>query len=190
MELSIIIPIYNEEENLKLIHERIVAVMGQIFKGQSIGFEIIFVNDGSVDSSLPIIRKLADQHNYIGYINFSRNFGHQIAVSAGLDYAKGKAVVIIDADLQDPPELIIDMYKKWQEGYEVVYAQRIARKGESFFKKSTAKIFYKIIEKITSINIPIDTGDFRLIDQKMVDVLRRMPEKKQVYSRTNCLGWL
>ncbi|MEZ5024934.1 MAG: glycosyltransferase family 2 protein, partial [Chitinophagales bacterium] len=179
MELSIVIPIYNEEENIPLIYNKLLEVMDKLFENRTASFELIFINDGSIDRSLPLLKDIAANDKRVGYINFSRNFGHQIAVSAGIDYAKGNAIVIIDADLQDPPELIIDLYNKWKEGFEVVYAQRIARKGEGVFKKMTAKLFYKIIEKITSINIPVDTGDFRLIDRKIVEVLKDMPEKNK-----------
>jgi glycosyltransferase involved in cell wall biosynthesis len=179
MELSVVIPVFNEAENIAAIYARLLKVMKSIFKEDSSlnDFEFIFINDGSTDNSFEIIKTLAAQNQSIGYINFSRNFGHQVAVSAGLDYASGKAIVIIDSDLQDPPELIVDLYNKWKTGYEVVYAQRIARQGEGWFKLVTAKIFYKIIGKITSISIPVDTGDFRLIDKKIVGVLRNMPEK-------------
>lgn len=179
MELSIIIPIYNEEENIPLIYAKLHEVMDRLFDSRPQKYEFIFINDGSVDQSLALLKGLAEKDDAVGFINFSRNFGHQIAVSAGLDYAKGNAVVIIDADLQDPPELIIDLYKKWKEGFEVVYAQRIARKGEGIFKRTTAKLFYKMIAKITAINIPVDTGDFRLIDRKIVEVLKNMPEKNK-----------
>ncbi|MDE5735965.1 MAG: glycosyltransferase family 2 protein, partial [Bacteroidales bacterium] len=131
------------------------------------------------DDSLPRLRMLAAADPHVFYVNFSRNFGHQIAVTAGLDYARGQAVVIIDGDLQDPPELIPELYRKYREGYEVVYAQREKRKGESWFKKATAKWFYRILRRITNIQIPVDTGDFRLIDRKVVDCLKRMPEKNK-----------
>jgi glycosyltransferase involved in cell wall biosynthesis len=173
MLISVIIPIFNEEENIRLLHERLCGVMQTIDSP----FELIFVNDGSKDNSMALITLLANAHSNVKYIDFSRNFGHQIAVTAGLDVAKGDAVVIIDADLQDPPELIIEMYKKWQEGYEVVYAKRRERKGENFLKKFTAKMFYRILNKMTSFNIPLDTGDFRIIDRKIVDVLNSMPEQ-------------
>ena len=180
MELSILVPVFNEEENLKLIYERISNTIGVLKKQfSSLTHEIIFINDGSKDNSLSIIKGLKEKDSCIGYLNFSRNFGHQIAVSAGLDYATGNAVVIIDADLQDPPELIEKLYKKWKEGFEVVYAQRIDRQGESFFKKGTAKLFYNLIARITSIEIPVDTGDYRIIDKRIVHVLRDMPEKNK-----------
>jgi polyisoprenyl-phosphate glycosyltransferase len=142
-------------------------------------FEIIYVNDGSKDNSFLELVKLSKEDERVKYINFSRNFGHQIAVTAGLDYSKGAAVVIIDGDLQDPPEVIPEMYAKHKEGFEVVYGQRLKRKGDNFFKKITAKYFYRILKKITSINIPLDTGDFRLIDQKIVKDLKNMPEQNK-----------
>jgi dolichol-phosphate mannosyltransferase len=142
-------------------------------------FEIIYVNDGSNDNSFLELLKLSNEDERVKYINFSRNFGHQIAVTAGLDYSKGAAVVIIDGDLQDPPEVIPEMYAMYKEGFEVVYGQRLIRKGESFFKKITAKYFYRILKKITNINIPVDTGDFRLIDRKIVNDLKNMPEQNK-----------
>jgi dolichol-phosphate mannosyltransferase len=145
----------------------------------SSNFEIIYVNDGSRDNSFLELVKLSKEDERVKYINFSRNFGHQIAVTAGLDLSKGDAVVIIDGDLQDPPEVIPEMYAKHKEGFEVVYGQRLKRKGESFFKKITAKYFYRILKKITSVNIPIDTGDFRLIDRKIVNDLKNMPEQNK-----------
>ena len=142
-------------------------------------FEILFINDGSQDKSLILIKALAEQDERVKFINFSRNFGHQVAVSAGLDHAGGQAVVIMDADLQDPPELIPAMYQKMKEGFDVVYAKRKKREGESFVKRFTAKIFYRLLAKITAIQIPLDTGDFRIISQKVVSVLRKMPERNK-----------
>lgn len=144
-----------------------------------LSYELVFVNDGSKDNSLSLIKGLASKDSHVKFINFSRNFGHQVAVSAGIDYAKGEAIAIIDADLQDPPELIREMYEKMKEGYEVVYAKRRARAGESFLKRFTAKIFYRILNRITHINIPVDTGDFRIIDRKVGDVLKEMPERQK-----------
>jgi glycosyltransferase involved in cell wall biosynthesis len=174
-DLSIVIPIYNEEGNIPVLFERLNGVVSKL----NIITEFLFVNDGSRDKSMDLIKELAAKNSNVKYIDFSRNFGHQVAVTAGLDHCTGKAVVIIDADLQDPPELIIDLYNKWKEGYEVVYAKRRARQGESFLKKYTAKMFYRILKKITSINIPVDTGDFRLVDRKIVDVLKQMPEQQK-----------
>ncbi len=175
MDISVIIPIYNEEENIGHLYKRLSAVMEKL----GVSYEFIFVNDGSRDKSIHLIKELSTTHAEVKYIDFSRNFGHQIAVTAGLDKSAGQAVVIIDADLQDPPELIAEMYQKMKEGYEVVYAQRKSRKGESFLKKLTAKAFYRILSKITSISIPVDTGDFRIIDRKIVDILKDMPEKNK-----------
>lgn len=174
-DISVIIPIYNEEQNIPELYNRLQKTLSQVSKN----YELIFVNDGSKDNSLMELLKLAELDPRVLYINFSRNFGHQIAVTAGLDASKGKAVVIIDGDLQDPPELIVDLFKKYKEGYEVVYAKRKERKGESFFKKVTAKIFYRTLKRITAIDIPLDTGDFRLIDRKVVNYLNQMPEQNK-----------
>lgn len=174
-DISIVIPIYNEEGNIFLLHERLTSVMEDV----SISYELVFVNDGSKDQSISLIKQLAEKDSRVKYINFSRNFGHQVAVTAGLDLACGNAVVIIDADLQDPPELIAELYKKMQEGFQVVYAKRKQREGETFLKKLTAKLFYRILKKITSVEIPVDTGDFRIMDRKVVDVLKAMPEKNK-----------
>lgn len=174
-ELSIVVPIFNEEPIITELHQRLSSAAKSI----SPNYEIIFVNDGSKDNSLIAIHRLSELDKNCYYINFSRNFGHQLAVTAGLDVARGEAVVIIDGDLQDPPELIPQMYEKYKEGYDVVYAKRKQRKGESIFKKLTAKMFYRILQKITNINIPLDVGDFRLIDKKVVKALKLMPEKNK-----------
>ncbi len=175
MEISVIIPVYNEEDNIHKLHERLKSVLDQI----KVTYEMIFINDGSHDNSMPMIRALSKQYPEVRYIEFSRNFGHQVAVTAGLDKSNGNAVVIIDADLQDPPELIIEMYQKMKSGYQVVYAKRKQRKGESLFKLWTAKLFYRILSRITSISIPVDTGDFRIMDRKIVEILKEMPEKNK-----------
>lgn len=175
MELSVIIPIYNEEENISLLHHRLTKVLNEMDSG----YELIFINDGSHDDSMELVQQLAKENAYVKYIDLSRNFGHQIAVMAGLDHARGAATIIIDADLQDPPELIPEMVAKWKEGYEVVYAKRKSRKGESAMKKWTAKLFYRILRKLTDFDIPVDVGDFRIIDQKIVEVLRNMPERSK-----------
>lgn len=174
-DISIVVPVYNEEKSIRLMYDRLLASISKI----SSNFEIIYVNDGSRDNSFLELVKLSKEDERVKYINFSRNFGHQIAVTAGLDKSKGDAVVIIDGDLQDPPEVIPEMYAKHKEGFEVVYGQRLKRKGESFFKKITAKYFYRILKKITSVNIPVDTGDFRLIDRKIVNDLKNMPEQNK-----------
>lgn len=175
MKTSIIIPIFNEEGNINKLYERLKSLIKNI----NSDFEFIFINDGSKDKSIQLIKELASKDVDVKFINFSRNFGHQIAVTAGLDKSTGDRIVIIDADLQDPPELIIDMFNKMDDGYEVVYAKRKARKGESWLKKFTAKMFYRILKSITSVNIPVDTGDFRIMDRKIVDALKEMPEQQK-----------
>jgi glycosyltransferase involved in cell wall biosynthesis len=174
-DLSIVVPVFNEEKSIQLMHNRLVNAIGSI----TANFEIIFVNDGSKDNSFFELVRLSKVDSRVRYINFSRNFGHQIAVTAGLDHSKGSAVVIIDGDLQDPPEVIPVMYAKHKEGFEVVYGQRIKRKGEGLLKKITAKYFYRILKKITNVEIPLDTGDFRLIDRKIVKNLKNMPEQNK-----------
>lgn len=173
IDLSVIIPIYNEEMNLVPMNNRIIAALSPL----AIQYEIVYVNDGSKDNSLPIIMGLSDENASVKYIDFSRNFGHQIAISAGLEHAAGERIVIMDGDGQDPPELIPSLLKKAQEGYEVVYAKRKKRKGESFLKKLTAKLFYRFLANITQIEIPLDTGDFRMIHRKVQKVLLNMPEQ-------------
>lgn len=175
VDFSVIIPIYNEEENIPVLYDRLKKVITSIHQEH----EFVFVNDGSRDKSIQLIKQLAARDTTVKYIDLSRNFGHQVAVTAGLDNCKGNRIVIIDADLQDPPELITEMYKKMQEGFEVVYARRKSRKGESFLKRWTAKYFYRTLAKITSINIPVDTGDFRIMDRKIVEVLKQMPEQQK-----------
>ncbi len=175
MDISVIIPVYNEENNISMLHERLRSVLDQLTNR----YELIFVNDGSKDNSMPMIKALSKRHPEIKYIDLSRNFGHQVAVTAGLDKSCGDTVVIIDADLQDPPELIIDMYQKMKEGFQVVYAKRKRRQGESIFKLWTAKVFYRLLSRITSISIPVDTGDFRIMDKRIVQILREMPEKNK-----------
>jgi dolichol-phosphate mannosyltransferase len=170
---TIIAPIFNELENIPELYPRLRDVMDQT--GEP--WELILVDDGSTDGSTEVMRKLADNDPRVRPVIFARNFGHQIAVTAGIDYSRGDAVVIIDADLQDPPEVILDLIEKWREGYEVVYAVREEREGESWFKKTTASLFYRLIFKITDVNIPLDTGDFRLIDKKVVTVMKQMREK-------------
>ena len=175
MDLSVIIPSYNEERNVGIMHERLTKTLSEITDS----YEMIFVNDCSKDETLLRIKELAEKDSHVKYLSFSRNFGHQIAVSAGLDFCTGEAVVIIDGDLQDPPELITQMYERYKEGYKVVYAKRKTRDGETWFKKATAKIFYRLLASMTSIDIPVDVGDFRLIDRVIVEHLRNMPEKSK-----------
>jgi len=170
---SIVAPIFNEKENLPELYRRVSEVMEQTRKP----WELVLVDDGSSDGSSDIIRALAKKDKRVRPVIFARNFGHQVAVTAGLDYSRGEAVVIIDSDLQDPPELILEMAKKWQEGYEVVFAVRAEREGESWFKLWTASLFYRLIYRITDVKIPLDTGDFRLMDRKVVDVMNKMRER-------------
>lgn len=186
MEISAIIPSYNEQDNVGLMYERMTKTLSKI----SPDYEIIYINDCSKDQTLLRIKELAAKDTHVKYLSFSRNFGHQIAVSAGLDYCSGKAVVIIDGDLQDPPELIEQMYEKYKEGFKVVYARRTSREGETWFKKATAKIFYRLLASMTSIDIPVDVGDFRLIDQVIVKHLRNMPEKsKYIRGQISWIGY-
>lgn len=171
-DLSVVTPVFNEA---LLIHE-MVSRLTAVCSGMGISYELIFVNDGSSDASLQILKEFAAEDDKIRYVSFSRNFGHQNAVMAGITHSKGNAVVIIDGDLQDPPELIPELYNKYLDGYKVVYAKRVQREGESAFKKATAKLFYKLLKKITSFNIPVDTGDFRLISREVADHLINMNE--------------
>lgn len=175
MTYSIIIPLFNEEPNIPTLYQRLSEVLGSFGKE----YELVFINDGSRDRTFELIKGLSQTDFRVKYINLSRNFGHQIAVSAGLDACMGDRVVIIDADLQDPPELISEMDAKMNEGFEVVYARRRKRVGESKAKLLTARFFYRILANIASINIPLDTGDFRIMDRKVVDVLKAMPEQNK-----------
>jgi dolichol-phosphate mannosyltransferase len=170
---SIVAPIYNEIGNLPELYRRVREVMDSTGKE----WELLLVDDGSTDGSTEKIRELAQQDKRVRPVIFARNFGHQIAITAGWDYARGDAVVVIDADLQDPPEVILEMAKKWEEGHEVVYAVRAEREGESWFKLWTASLFYRLISRITDVKIPLDTGDFRLMDRKVVDVMKSMRER-------------
>lgn len=176
MSLSVIIPVYNEEANVLPLYDRLKKVCVSL---QQKSIELLFVNDGSTDRTLDIVKGLASSDASVRYIDLSRNFGHQIAVTAGLDHCKGELVVIIDADLQDPPELIPEMIAKIKEGNDVVYARRVVRKGETFMKKLTAKLFYRLLRTITSVEIPVDTGDFRVITRRVVNILNQMPEREK-----------
>jgi dolichol-phosphate mannosyltransferase len=169
---SIVVPIFNEQETVLEMHRRMAAVMD----GLDGPVELILVNDGSRDGSLALLRDLAARDPRVKVLSFSRNFGHQVAITAGIDYAAGDAVVVIDADLQDPPEVIPELVKEWQAGAELVYAQRAERKGETFFKKFTATAFYRLIDSVTDLKIPVDTGDFRLMDRKVVEALKQVRE--------------
>lgn len=170
---SIVAPIYNEIDSISELYSRVKEVMDST--GET--WELILIDDGCSDGSTEAIRELAKQDQAVRPVIFARNFGHQIAVTAGLDYARGDAIVIIDADLQDPPEVILDLIAKWKEGYEVVYAVRAEREGESWFKLWTASLFYRLIFRITDVKIPLDTGDFRLLDRKVVNVMNSMRER-------------
>ena len=172
-KISVVVPMYYEEEVAKECYNRLVE---NLKKMQDYEYEIIFVNDGSKDKTLEIIEEIANNDKNVKIISFSRNFGHQAAVTAGIKYVTGDAIVIIDADLQDPPELIPDMIKYWEEGNEVIYGKRKTRKGESAFKLLTAKMFYKTLNALSDVEIPKDTGDFRLVDRKVIDVVNAMPE--------------
>jgi polyisoprenyl-phosphate glycosyltransferase len=171
--ISIITPIYNEVKNIPELYRRV----SQVMDSSDHTWELIMVDDGSTDGSADLIRQLVSGDRHIRPVIFARNFGHQLAVTAGLDYSRGKAIVIMDADLQDPPEVILQLIAKWQEGYEVVYAVRAHREGETAFKLLTASLFYRLIARMTDVKIPMDTGDFRLLDRKVVDVLNRMRER-------------
>ena len=175
MDISVVIPVFNEESNLPVLYERLVNSVTSI----SNDYELIFVNDGSKDNSLNIIKELSVKNAQVKYIDFSKNFGHQLAVFAGLENAKGDTIVIIDADLQDPPELIKELYSKMKEGYDVVYAQREQRVGESWHKLMTAKLFYRFINRLSEVSIPLDTGDFRIISKKINDIIVSMPERNK-----------
>jgi polyisoprenyl-phosphate glycosyltransferase len=170
---SLIVPIYNEEEIIPELYRRLSAVMNRL-DGL---VELILINDGSRDRSLQLVRELHQKDQRICYLSFARNFGHQIAVTAGLNFVRGQVIIILDADLQDPPELIPDMIEKWRQGYQVVYAQRTQRLKEGWFKRFTAYSFYRVLKKLSDVDIPTDTGDFCLMDRQIVDILNSMPER-------------
>ncbi|NES05942.1 MAG: glycosyltransferase family 2 protein [Okeania sp. SIO2F4] len=172
VQLSIVIPCYNEEPNIDYLFERLISVLEPL----EMTYEIVCVNDGSKDNTLKLLVEYHQRNPTIKVVNFSRNFGKEIALTAGIDYTTGDAIIPIDADLQDPPELIGELIAKWQEGYDVVYATRRSRQGESWVKKFTAQNFYRIIQGLTSVKIPPDTGDFRLMDRKVVEALKKLPE--------------
>jgi len=172
---SVIVPVFNELENLPLLYSRVKEVM--LKTGEE--WELILVDDGSSDGSSDLICDLAKQDGHVRPVIFARNFGHQVAVTAGMDYSRGQAVTIIDADLQDPPEVILDLIAKWREGYQIVYAVRSEREGESWFKLTTASLFYKLIYKMTDVKIPMNTGDFRLIDRTALNVINNMRERNR-----------
>src|SRR5664279_3932723 len=175
-KISILIPAYNEQEVLQPLYERLTMLAG---KTSDYDFEFLFINDGSRDKTLEIIKSYAEKDTRIAYVNLSRNFGKEIAMIAGLDNVTGDATVIIDADLQDPPELIPEMIKYWEEGYDDVYAKRLSREGETWLKKFSSHLFYRILQKSTNIPIQIDTGDFRLLDRRCIEALKQIRESQR-----------
>jgi len=170
---SVVIPAYNEQEVIKATYDRLTKVM----TGMTESYELIFINDGSKDNTANMIAEFCENDKSVRLINFTRNFGHMSAISAGMENARGQAVYVIDADLQDPPEVFPEMAAKWKEGYHVIYGKRTKRKGESVFKRLTAKIFYRFLRRMTSVDLPSDTGEFRLIDRKVCDAVNSLPEK-------------
>lgn len=184
--LSIVVPIYNEERNIELLYNRIKAAVAPL----NLPYEIVYVNDGSRDSSLQGLLQLAASDSNVKYIDLSRNFGHQLAITAGIEHATGTYIVVMDGDGQDPPELIPELYQKALEGYEVVYARRRKRDGESFLKLLTARLFYRFLRKITNVEIPVDTGDFRIIHKKIQAILKKMPEQhKYIRGQISWIGF-
>lgn len=175
--LSIVVPVYFEEAVLEAFYERVCTALAPL--EPEFRLELVFVNDGSTDRSLEILLGLRERDPRVKVLHFSRNFGHQIAVTAGLDHAGGDVVAVIDADLQDPPEVIVQMLAKWREGYKVVYGVRAERRGESTFKRGTAKLFYRLLGGLSDVPLPLDAGDFRLLDRAVVEALRRMPEESR-----------
>jgi glycosyltransferase involved in cell wall biosynthesis len=171
--LSVVVPAYNEEEVLPVFHERLTGVLGSL----DVDGEIVYVNDGSSDKTMEVLQSIQARDQRVAIVDLSRNFGKEIALTAGLDNAKGDAIVVIDADLQDPPELILELIKYWRQGYDVAYAKRTRRDGESAFKKATAYGFYRIIQSVSRIKIPEDTGDFRLLSRRAVDALKQLREQ-------------
>jgi glycosyltransferase involved in cell wall biosynthesis len=172
--LSVVVPCYNEEESVALTHQRLSDVLSQL---APLEWEVIYVDDGSGDGTPDRLRSIQAGDSRVRSVRLSRNFGHQIAVTAGLEHARGDAAVIIDADLQDPPELIAEMVARWREGYQVVYGRRVHRTGERAFKIVTAKLFYRLLDRLSEVPIPLDVGDFRLIDRTVIDALHQMPEQ-------------
>jgi polyisoprenyl-phosphate glycosyltransferase len=171
--LSVVVPCMNEEQVLPETHRHLIGVLSQA----PLSFEIVYIDDGSTDSTPDVLRTLQEQDSHVRVVRFSRNFGHQVAITAGLEHAAGDAVVVIDADLQDPPAVILEFLAKWMDGYDVVYGVRSERDGETPFKRWTAKLFYRFISRLSDTRIPVDTGDFRLMDRRVVDALLSMPER-------------
>lgn len=172
---SVIVPLYNEELVINQSYKRLKEVMDSTNES----YEIVFVNDGSKDRTREIAEEICSRDENIKLINFSRNFGHQAAITAGMDLALGDAIIVIDADLQDPPEVMLKMIEKWKEGYEVVYGKRVKREGETFFKKFTARVYYRLLRSMTTVDVPVDAGDFRLIDRKVCNTLIALPERNR-----------
>ena len=175
-KISIIIPAYNEEESLPILYERLSKLMENM---KAYEFEVLFINDGSKDKTIEIIKKLRQKDERICYVDFARNFGKEIAMIAGLDYATGDCVIFMDADLQDPPELIPELVKYWEEGYDDVYAKRRSRKGETWLKKFTSKMYYRVLQHVTKVEIQEDTGDFRLLDRRCANALKKLRESQR-----------
>lgn len=184
--LSVVIPVYNEEMNIGKLHTRLCNTLNPL----EISWEVVYINDGSKDRSMAILRGMAEDDSHVRFIDFSRNFGHQLAITAGIDFAKGEWIVVMDGDGQDPPELLPELLAKAQEGFEVVYARRRKREGENFLKKLTARMFYRLLAKITNIEIPVDTGDFRIIHRKIQRILKQMPEQhKYIRGQISWIGF-
>ncbi len=184
--LSVVIPVYNEEMNIGKLYQRLQNALQPL----NIDWEVVYINDGSKDRSLLVLQGLAETDRHVKYIDFSRNFGHQIAITAGIEHARGEWIVIMDGDGQDPPELLPDLLSKAQEGFEVVYARRRKRDGENFLKKFTARMFYRLLARITNIEIPVDTGDFRIIHRKIQRILSKMPEQhKYIRGQISWIGF-
>jgi len=172
---TIIVPVYNEQEVVEVTHGRLT----EVFKSVGEPYEILYVNDGSRDRTIDILHEICGRDENARALNFSRNFGHMAAITAGMDHARGDAVIVIDADLQDPPEILPEMIKEWRNGYDVVYGKRISRKGETWFKKLTARVYYRLLHNLTNVDIPVDTGEFRLIDRKVCDAMKSLPERNR-----------
>lgn len=184
-KVSIIVPAYNEEESLPYLYERLNKIMDEMKQYE---FEILFINDGSKDNTLEIIKQYREKDPRYCYVDFSRNFGQEIALAAGIDYATGDCAIFMDADLQDPPELIPELVKYWEEGYDDVYARRRSRDGETFLKKFTSKMYYRILQKMTNVEIQIDTGNYRLIDRRCINVLKKMRESERTFK--SMFSWI
>jgi len=181
---SVVVPLYNEE----LVINETYKILKEVMDSTGEPYEIILVNDGSYDRTLEISKQICKENKNVRLVSFSRNFGHQAAITAGMEFACGQAIIVIDADLQDPPEVILEMIKKWKEGFDVIYGQRLERQGESFFKRATAKIYYRVLKYMSDVDMPVDAGDFRLIDRKVCDALNKLPERNR-YVR-GLISWL